>query len=465
MSALLGLLADDLCAQREYLARGAISAVELVRAQIAAIDATQPALNAFITLDRERALAEAAVSDARRKARQVRALEGVSIAVKDNLDVAHYITTAGMATRREAPTATSDSAAVARLRDAGCVILGKLNMHEAALGADNDNPHFGACHNPHRIGHTPGGSSGGSGAAVAAGLASAALGSDSMGSVRIPASYCGVVGLKPSYGTISPRGSVTVSRRLDHIGPVARSVRDLTLLLDVLAGFDPDSAESRRQDLAPRRAGTLKLGIPAFDGIALDTDVALAFDAALEVLESLGHRRLALPASRIEPGRARRAGLLVCEAEMLIEHDEAWRTRREQFSPQLAKLLAWAETKSAADFAAADRLLDRAQCELQGWLAIADVVVWPTTPQRAFAFGAPVPANQADLTCFANMAGAPAVSVPMASGAGELPIGLQFIGRIGDDYRLLGLAEIYSRAIGWRAAIPPATAALIEGER
>jgi aspartyl-tRNA(Asn)/glutamyl-tRNA(Gln) amidotransferase subunit A len=328
------------------------------------------------------------------------------------------------------------------------VIIGKLSLHEAALGADNDNPHFGRCHNPHRYGYTPGGSSGGSGAAVAANLCAAALGTDSMGSVRIPASYCGVFGLKPSYGLVSPRGSVVVSRRLDHVGPLARSARDLGLLLDVLAGFDPDCAESRRVVLEPPREFPLSIGVPDLASVDVADDVMRDFEAGLERLRALGHQVVPLPAPPIEPGRLRRAGLLVCEAEMLVEHAADWAARREDFSPALAGLLAWAESKTARDFAAADRLLDAGAVVVQRWLAACDAIAWPTTPQRAFAFGSPVPANQADLTCLANMAGVPALSLPLPVPEGELPIGLQLIGAIGSERTLIALAESFTADTG-----------------
>jgi aspartyl-tRNA(Asn)/glutamyl-tRNA(Gln) amidotransferase subunit A len=324
------------------------------------------------------------------------------------------------------------------------VILGKLNLHEGALGADKDNPHFGACHNPRRSAHTPGGSSGGSGAAVAANLCAAALGTDSMGSVRIPASYCGVFGLKPSYGLVSPRGSVVVSRRLDHVGPLARSARDLGLLLEAMAGFDPDCAESRRVALDPPRQGPLEIGVPDLSAIDVDVDVLAAFETGLERLRALGHRIHPLPGPAIEPGRLRRAGLLVCEAEMLQEHAADWEARRGDFSPALAGMLAWAESKSARDFVAADRLLDAGAVTMQRWLAACEVLAWPTTPQRAFAFGTPVPANQADLTCLANMAGVPALSLPLPVAAGELPIGLQLIGPVGSERTLVALAEAFT---------------------
>jgi aspartyl-tRNA(Asn)/glutamyl-tRNA(Gln) amidotransferase subunit A len=437
------LLHLDATAQREALATGRVTAVALAEAYLEAIEAAR-AINAYLALDPERTLAEARAADARWIAGTAGLLEGLPIAIKDNLDAEGWRTTAGMATRRDRLQAAHDAQAVARLREAGAVILGKLNLHEGALGADNDNPHFGACHNPRRSGHTPGGSSGGSGAAVAANLCAAALGTDSMGSVRIPASYCGVFGLKPSYGLVSPRGSVVVSRRLDHVGPLARSARDLGLLLEAMAGFDPDCAESRRVALDPPRQGPLEIGVPDLSAIDVDVDVLAAFETGLERLRALGHRIHPLPGPAIEPGRLRRAGLLVCEAEMLQEHAADWEARRGDFSPALAGMLAWAESKSARDFVAADRLLDAGAVTMQRWLAACEVLAWPTTPQRAFAFGTPVPANQADLTCLANMAGVPALSLPLPVAAGELPIGLQLIGPVGSERTLVALAEAFT---------------------
>ena len=447
MSADPQTLALDLTAQRTLLASRELSSEALVAQTLEAIAASQPVLNAYLSLDADAALSAARECDARLAAGSARALEGLPVAIKDNLDVAGMRTTAGMATRRDAPAATADSTAVARLREAGAVILGKLNMHEAALGADNDNPHFGACRNPHRPTHTPGGSSGGSGAAVAAALCSAALGTDSMGSVRIPAAYCGVAGLKPGRGVVSTRGSVELSRRLDHVGPLARSARDLRPLLQVLAGFDADSAQSRAiafSDVADR---PLRLGVIDFAGsVDSDAEVQRVFDAGLRTLLDLGHARVDLPGPALAPGKARRAGLLVCEAELLIEHAADWQAHRDRFSPQLAAMMAWAEGKTAADFVAADRVLDAAQVLLLHWLARCDVIVAPTTPQQAFAFGEAIPANQADYTCYANIAGVPALSVPMPVGDGELPVGLQLIGREGSELQLIALAEAFEQA-------------------
>ncbi|QOW19481.1 amidase [Lysobacter ciconiae] len=451
------LLGEDMTSQLARLERGELSCRDLLEQQLAAIDASQPVLNSYLAVDAESARRAADASDARRRAGTARALEGVPVAIKDNIDAAGLITTAGMATRRDNAPADADSPAVARLREAGTVIVGKLNMHEAALGADNNNPHFGACHNPHRPGFTPGGSSGGSGAAVAAGLCSAALGTDSMGSVRIPASYCGVVGLKPSRGAISTRGTVALSHRLDHIGPLARSARDLHLLLPVLAGFDPASAQSRAIHFAPAAAGPLRLGVVDFgDTVEWDPGIAEAFEGGLQTLLGLGHQRVDLPAPDVSPGHSRRAGLLVCEAEMLIEHADDWEQQRERFSPLLQKLMAYAERKSASDLVDAIRVLDRAQVQLQQWLAKCDVLVMPTTPQRAFSFDTDTPANQADLTGYANFAGNPALSVPLSVGAGELPLGLQLVGDIGDEWSLIALAEAFQQAIGWQPSLPQA---------
>ena len=455
-----GVLTADLATQADLLDRGEISAVQLVEWQLAAVEASQPVINSYLQVDRAAALAAAAQSDARRAQGAARALEGLAIAVKDNIDVAGMRTSAGMAVLRDSPPAQADNPAVAGLRAAGAIILGKLNMHEAALGADNDNPHFGACHNPHRPGFTPGGSSGGSGAAVAAGLCGAALGTDTMGSVRIPASYCGVFGLKPTWGAVSTRGTVPLCRRLDHIGPLARSARDLGVLLKAMAGFDPDCAQSRSIAFSASRPGPLRIGVvDVGDTVEIDADVQRAFEAGLQGMLQLGHRRVSLPPPAFPSGQARRAGLLMCEAELLVEHTGAWRDRRDGFSPLLAKLMGWAEARSAAELAAAEQLVDQAQVQLQQWLRDCDVVLMPTTPQRAFAFGSPVPANQADLTAYANMAGNPALSVPLPVDADELPVGMQLIGHRGDDLQLVALADAFQNTLRWKAELPAAATA------
>jgi len=452
-------LAQDLCVQRELLTRSELDSQTLVEQTLTAIAASQPVLNSYLHIDGEGALAAAKAADQRRQQGTARPLEGLPIAVKDNLDVAGMVTTAGMGTRRHAPPARTDSPAVAALRAAGAVIIGKLNMHEAALGADNDNPFYGACHNPHRPGHTPGGSSGGSAVAVAAGLCSAALGTDTMGSVRIPASYCGVAGLKPGWGVISPRGSVPVCRRLDHVGVLARSVRDVRVLLPLLAGFDPSCAQSRACRFTSPHPRPLRIGVPDFSAyVEIAPDVQAAFEAALQVLAGLGHHIEPLPAPSLAPAHARRAGLLLCEADMLVEHADAWTNARDGFSAQLVSLLEWAQQRNITDLVAASRVLDQARIRVQQWLAGCDVLALPTTPQRAFAFGERVPGHQADLCIWANMAGGPALSVPLPFAANEMPVGMQLLGREGGELQLIELGEAFQQALDWRPLLPAACA-------
>lgn len=445
---------DDLAGQGAALAAGQRTSAQLTQQILERIERHNPALNCYLHVDAAGALAAAQAADLRRLAgKPLGPLDGLAIAVKDNIDVAGMPTTAGMATRR-GRIAASDAFAVAQLRAAGAVILGKLNMHEGALGATNSNPHYGDCHNPHRPGYTPGGSSGGSACAVAAGLAGAALGSDTMGSVRIPASYCGVSGLKPSRGLVSTGGTVACSYRLDTIGPLARSARDLRLLMDVLARFDPGCADALAPGAVAQPASVL-LAPSDLDALGVDPVVAALFEQQLAVFEQLGFSVVKAPFGGHDFAAARRAGLLSCEADMLIEHAADRASQPGQFSPELRAMLDFAANKDLASLARANRVIDRAALRSHAWFAQAGMVVLPTTPQRAFAFGTPVPANQADLTSIANMAGLPALSLPMPVAPGTLPAGLQLVGPRGCDAALVQLAERYQQACGYTCEAPP----------
>ena len=436
---LAALLQQDLTAQGQALAAGMCTSLALTQAALTRVAWRQPQLNAFLHLDAPGALQAAAQSDARRAAgAALGPLDGLALACKDNIDVAGMPTTAGMATRR-GRVASTDAFVVQRLRAAGMVVLGKLNMHEAALGATNDNPHYGCCENPLRAGTTPGGSSGGSACAVAAGLCALALGTDTMGSVRLPAAYCGVVGFKAGYGVVSTGGTVACGYALDHVGPLVRSRRDLLPVMAVMAAFDAACPDARAAFSQPPLARPRF--VAASDGLALGAgaDVAAAYELAVRMLVERGETVTRIALAGFDFGRARRAGLLVVEVDLLLEHAEDWRSQSQNFSPELARLLRFGEKQPATAYAAALRVLATAHTEVARWWAHGDVMLLPTAPQTAFAFSQPVPANQADFTSLANMAGVPAMTAPLPCSSGALPAGLQCLAAAGCEATLLGL--------------------------
>ncbi|HVM80554.1 MAG TPA: amidase, partial [Stellaceae bacterium] len=354
-----------------------------------------------------------------------------------------------------------DAEIVRRLRAAGAVILGKLNMHEGALGATTDNPHHGRTINPHRAGHSPGGSSGGSGAAVAAGLCCAAIGTDTGGSVRIPASYCGVVGLKPSFGLVSTRGIVPLSHRLDHAGPLTRTVADAAIVLDVLAGFDPRCPESRHapsvryEPAAPRRLEGVRLGVVAnFAAERVEPAVGVAFEAALERLRSLGAEIRTVELASYDVLKGRRAGFVRVEAEAATTHGPLYREAPERFSPEMRGYLDYGLRMPATRLVAADRLIDVAAFELSRCLEEVDAIVSPTTPQAAPPFAAPAPDNAGAFCIPANFAGCPAISVPMGANELGLPLGLQIVGGAHSEPRVLEIAASFERDLGL-GLVPP----------
>jgi aspartyl-tRNA(Asn)/glutamyl-tRNA(Gln) amidotransferase subunit A len=365
--------------------------------------------------------------------------------LKDNFDIAGWPTRVGLPGRGR--PVREDAHVVTRLRASGSIWLGKTTMDEGALGAATDNPHFGATHNPHRHGYTAGGSSGGAAAAVAAGLAVAAVGSDSLGSIRIPASYCGVYALKPTHGEISARGMVPAARRLDAVGLMARSAEDLTVLLQVLAGYDADDARSRRRRVAfalpDWEPGNLRAGLlPDLAAVGVQSEVIDVFEAALAKLPHALSDRRTVDFSDWDFGRTRRAGLLLMEAEMLGTFATDLADTGHPVSERVRRLLGYAAHRSAADYAVADRVLDAATLKMRRLFSQVDVLVLPTTPQGAFPLDGPTPDSPADLTSFASLAGCPAVSLPMGTLPDGMPVGLQLVGARGSDLRLLELAAV-----------------------
>jgi aspartyl-tRNA(Asn)/glutamyl-tRNA(Gln) amidotransferase subunit A len=447
--------------QTRLIDQGALDPVALTRRYLERAETVGKPLNSVVTLCRETALAAAEASAARARARRrLGPLDGIAVALKDNIDLAGVPTSNGFGGALPWRVPTEDAEVVRRLRAAGAVILGKLNMHEGALGATNDNPHLGRATNPHRAGFTPGGSSGGSGIAVAAYLCAAALGTDTGGSVRLPASYCGVVGLKPSYGLVSTRGVVPLSYTLDHVGPLARSVADAALMLDALAGFDPDCAESRRLKmpspitLAGSLAG-LRVGvIRNFDDESPEPAVVAAFDAACRQVVALGAaiETLALPS--YDMARGRRAGFVRVEVEAAFVHGALYQREPARFSPAMAGYLEFGARATAQQVLLADRRIALGAYELAGCFDRVDAILSPTAPQAAFAFDQKTPDNQSGFTILANFAGCPAISLPMGKTDDGLPLGLQVMAPVGHEDRVLRIAAEYEAAAAWQLAPP-----------
>lgn len=415
----------------EALASGAATAEGLARAALARIAERDGNIRAFITVDATGALNAAQASDVRRAAgKSLGPLDGVPVALKDNLDVAGLPTTDG--TRHWASRiAGADSWVAALLKSAGAVILGKLNMHEGALGATTDNPFWGRSDNPAAPGHTPGGSSGGSAAAIAAAYVPIAIGTDTMGSVRIPSAYCGLWGLKPTPGRIPTTGLNHLSTTLDTIGPLAATAEDLTLAWTALTG---DVVT-----MAGLKGATF--GIPdEIAAVAIEPDVAAAFDALCTRLVAAGARLVPVSIAGWEPGTLRRAGLLVAEAEAGASIGVEMDADPQGFSEAFRALIAYGRAAPPERIAGARAQLAAAEHAVANALHGLDALLLPTTPQRAFPHGAPVPANQADFTALANAARVPALAFPVAGPDDLRPASAQIIGLPGAEARLIALA-------------------------
>jgi aspartyl-tRNA(Asn)/glutamyl-tRNA(Gln) amidotransferase subunit A len=442
----------------ERLAQGETTSAGLTAQFLARIDAHDKRLRSFITVTADDAHAAAAASDRRRASKATLwPLDGIPIALKDNIDMAGVATTAGIEARRKRLSAT-DACVTARLKAAGAVILGKLNMHEGAHGATTANEAYGFCINPHRDGFTPGGSSGGSGAAVAARFCAAALGTDTLGSIRIPASFCGIAGLKPTQGLVSAAGVVPLAWSLDHVGPMAPTVADLAVMLGVIAGGDARDPFSAARPIDPSLAAQPSLRGVRLGRLVLDeattSDVAAGYEAALELLRSLGAEIVAADLGGFDHGQVRPKALLAIEADLALIHAEDLDKSPGGFTKVFRDGVDFGRQQSAPKLAAAYEAIRAVRPIATRLFASIDALVTPTTPVPAFSHRQPMPKTLTAFTAFANYAGAPAVSVPMGFTADRLPMGLQFVCRPFADMTALGIAHAYERAANWDMRAP-----------
>jgi aspartyl-tRNA(Asn)/glutamyl-tRNA(Gln) amidotransferase subunit A len=466
--------------------RGDLTPTAVAEAYLARIDALDGRVGAYLTVVRDQALAAARESELRwRAGASLGPLDGAPVALKDVLCTRGVRTTCG-SKMLEGFVPPYDATVVERLRAAGAVILGKTNMDEFAMGSSTEHSAFHPTHNPWDLARVPGGSSGGSAAAVAGGLAAGGFGSDTGGSIRQPAAFCGVVGMKPTYGRVSRYGLIALASSLDQVGPFARDVRDAALLLGAVAGHDRRDATSIQApvpdyvaELSKGVAG-LTLGLPDeyfIDG--MDPDVERAVRAAIEVLKGLGARleRVSLPTTKhslaayylILPAEASsnlarydgvKFGLRVPGRD-LVEMES--RTRAAGFGAEVKRRIMLGTYALSAGYY--DAYYGKAQSvrtlvrrEFAAAFARVDLIVAPTTPNVAFKHGEkedPLSMYLNDVfTIPGNLAGIPGISVPCGFSVTGLPIGLQVLGRPLDEPRLLRAAYAYEQATPWRSRRP-----------
>ncbi len=469
------------------LAQRKISSVELTRLFLRRVEKLNGSLNAFITVDAEKSLAQARAADERIAKGAMQPLTGIPVAHKDIFVTRDWLTTCGSRILSNF-VGPYDAHVIERFNDAGAVILGKTNMDEFAMGSSSETSFYGPVKNPWNQERVPGGSSGGSTAAVAARMAPAATGTDTGGSIRQPASLSGVSGLKPTYGLVSRYGMIAFASSLDQGGPIAKSAEDLALLLNVMAGFDArDStsveraAEDYRRELDRPLAG-LRVAVPRehFGG-GLAADVGKAIEAALAQLEKLGAKRvsISLPNSGlsvpayyvIAPAEASsnlsrfdgvRYGHRAKEYRDLA--DMYFRTRAEGFGAEVRRRIligtyVLSHGYYDAYYLKAQKIRRLIADDFVAAFKQCDVIVGPTAPTVAFKIGAkaadPVRMYLNDIyTVPANLAGLPGMSIPCGFGKGDLPVGLHIVGNYFTEAKMLNVAHQYQKATDWHEREP-----------
>ncbi len=440
--------------------RRRVSPVEVVQHTLAVITRAQPQLNAFITVMEEPAM-QAARSLERRLARRqpVGALAGVPVAVKDLLFTKDAPTTAGSRIYGDGLPPQTDAEVVRLLRRAGAIVVGKANLHEVALGVTNLNEHFGAARNPWNRDHVSGGSSGGSAVAVAAGLVPLAVGTDTRGSIRIPAACCGITGFKPTREALSVRGVLPLAPTLDHVGPMTRSVRDAVLMLGAMKS---GAAWQARMHAALRgRVRGLTIGVPDYHLDRADEAVKRVIEKAIRVLTPLVRevRRVSMTSLQ----GVQEASNVVAGSEAVTIHHEFLQSNPAGYGPVVRERLAGGYTRTALEYLQALQVRQHVMAAFETTFADVDLLITPTLlalPPRigesvAMVNGREMNVIEAFTWCNApqSMAGLPSLSVPAGRSAG-FPVGMQVIGPSGADAQVLALGAAWQGATDWHEATP-----------
>jgi aspartyl-tRNA(Asn)/glutamyl-tRNA(Gln) amidotransferase subunit A len=452
------------------LARRELSPLELTEACLRRIDDLDSRINAFITV-----LADSAVEEARRAEEEIQRgsyrgpLHGVPIAHKDLLYTRGIRTTAGSKVLSDF-VPEEDAAVVTRLKEAGTVLLGKLNLHEFAAGGTSENPHYGPVHNPWQQDHNPGGSSGGSAAALAAGMCFGTSGTDTAGSIRIPSHSCGTTGIKGTYGRVSCFGVIPLSWSLDHCGPMTRTASDAALMLNVMAGFDRRDFGSVDRPIEDYAAGLdqsirgLRIGVPtSYFSENLQPEVEAAWRGAIDALVQMGASPVEVKFTTL--GDAQRVGMTIVRAEMAAFHREWFARQPDDYTPNAHDRFAQARALGSVEFVQAQR--DRVPMRAELWSVFdrVDVLVTPAMPVTAARIGAEavqVDGRTWDTATHAtrftypfNISGFPAMTVPCGFDRHGLPIGLQLAAAPWQEALLLRVGHQYQQATDWHTRRPP----------
>jgi aspartyl-tRNA(Asn)/glutamyl-tRNA(Gln) amidotransferase subunit A len=443
-----------------------LSPVELVRAFLERIEAIDSKLNSFVTLLPERALSQARAAEAEILQGNYRGpLHGIPIGLKDLYDTKGIRTTA-MSRVIPDRVPNEDATAVARLDQAGAILLGKLAMHEFALGGPDPTSLFPPARNPWNLDHIPGGSSSGSGAAVAAGLCMGALGSDTGGSIRGPASMCSIVGLKPTYGRVSNYGVVPLSWSQDHCGPMTWTVDDTALMLQAIAGYDskdattstapvPDYSMALKEDIRG-----MTIGVPRRyffqSGPDVEPETLAAIEKALQLMASLGATVRDVDIPHIEYARSANQTIMMGEAFAFHEHN--LKTRHHDYGEMVRDRFLLGGLLSMSDYIQAQRVRRLIKQEMAQVLQEVDVLVTPTSPEpaaRIQGYDRTATLTGPSFTGPFNVAGLPAISIPGGFSSSGLPIGLQVVGKPFDELTVLQVSYTYQQAAHWFEQRPP----------